>query len=45
MYQIDSQWEAAVQHRELSSVLCGDPEEWDRGVAGKPRREGMYAYI
>ena len=45
MYQIDSQWEAAVQHRELSSVLCGDLEEWDSGVEGKPRREGMYVYI
>ena len=24
VYQIDNWWEPAAQHRELSSVLCGD---------------------
>ena len=32
MYKIDSQWDAAVLHRELSSVLCDDLEGWDEGV-------------
>ena len=31
MYKIDSYWEAALQHRELGSVLCDDLEEWDQG--------------
>jgi len=31
MCKIDSWWEAAVQHRELSSVFCDDLEGWDRG--------------
>ena len=29
---MDSQQEAAVWHRELSSGLCDDLEEWDWGV-------------
>ena len=28
--KIDSQWEAAAQHREISSVLCDHLEGWDR---------------
>ena len=28
--KIDSQWEAATQHREMSSVLCDHLEGWDR---------------
>ena len=28
--KIDSQWEAATQHREISSVLCDQLEGWDR---------------
>ena len=34
-----SQWEDAVQHREFSSVLCDNPEEWDGGV-GREALEG-----
>ena len=30
MCKIDDWWEA-VPHRELSSVLCDDPDGWDRG--------------
>ena len=29
-YKIDSQWEAAAQHKEISSVLCDHLEGWDR---------------
>ena len=33
MYKMDSLWKATVQHRELSSVLCGNLEgcdgEWE----------------
>ena len=32
-------WEAAAQHREMGSVLCGDPEGWDR-EGGRERQEG-----
>ena len=37
--KIDSQWEAAAQHREISSVLCNHLEGWDRegGVGGDAR--------
>ena len=38
MCKIDSWWEAALQHRELSSVLCEDLEGWDG------RMGGMYVY-
>ena len=35
MHKIDSQGESAVEHRELSSVLCDDLEGWDGvGVGG-----------
>ena len=29
MCKIGSLWELAVQHRELSLMLCDDLEEWD----------------
>ena len=46
MCKIDSQWEAAIQHRELTSVLCEDLGRWDwGGEGGKSKREGIYAYI
>ena len=45
MCKKDSWWEAAVQHRELSSVLCDDVEGWDEGVGGRFKREGMDVYI
>ena len=37
--KIDSQWEAAVQHREISSVLCDHLEGWDR-EGGMETQEG-----
>ena len=37
--------EAAVEHRELSSVLCGDPGVWDGRVGGRSKREGIGVYI
>ena len=43
--KIDGYWEAAVQHRELSSVVCDDPEGWDGVVGGRSKREGIYVYI
>ena len=45
MCEKDSSWEAAIQHRELSSVLCDDLEGWDEGVGGRLKREGMDVYI
>jgi len=35
--EIDGQWEAPAQHRESSSVLCGDLDGW-----GGPRGERGY---
>ena len=32
MCKMDNQWEPAVQHRELSSVLFGDLKEWEVGA-------------
>ena len=32
-------WEAAAQHREISSVLCDDLEGWDR-EGGREAQEG-----
>ena len=29
-----SKWEASMQHKELSSVLCDDLEAWDAGARG-----------
>ena len=45
-YKIDSQWEAAAQHREISSVLCDHIEGWDRD-GGRETQEGggMGIYI
>ena len=31
----DRQWDSAVKHRELSSVLCDDPEGWEGGPSGR----------
>ena len=31
MCKIDSYWESALQHRELSSILCDDLVGWDGG--------------
>ena len=45
MCEIDSQWEAAVEHRELKAVLCDDLDEWDGEVRGGVKREQTYVYI
>lgn len=39
-------WEAAVYHRELSLVFCGDLEGWDGGgqERGPRGRRYMYTY-
>ena len=43
--EIDSQWEAATQHGELTE-LCDDLEGgWGGGVRGKSKREGTYVYL
>ena len=46
--KIDSQWEAAAQHREISSVLCDHLEGWDRD-GGRETQEGgdmgIYVYV
>ena len=35
----------AVQHRELSSLFCGDLDGWDLGCKGDPRGRGyLYTY-
>ena len=34
MCKIASEWEAAAQHRELSSALCDDLEGWDAEAGG-----------
>ena len=39
IYKIDGQWEAAVEHRELSSVLCDNLEVWGEWAGGKLKRE------
>ena len=47
MCKVDSQWEAAVLHRELSLVVCDDLEGGHHrgGVGGRLKREGMHIYI
>ena len=41
MCKTDSQWVPAVYHRELSSVLCDEPEAWDgKWVGGREVQEG-----
>lgn len=44
MCKAESQWEAAVQHRELSSVRCADLEVWAGEREGSSKREGMHVY-
>ena len=39
MHKVDSSWEAAVRHRELSSVLHDDPKEARWGDGGRDARE------
>ena len=41
-----SQWEAAAQHREISSGLCDDLEGWDREGGRETQERGdMGTYI
>ena len=40
--KIDSQWEFAVQLRELKQRLCNNLERWDGEGDG---REGTYVYL
>ena len=40
MCKIDSYWEAAVQHGELSLVLCDDLEGWDGAGGGREVQRG-----
>ena len=45
-HKIDSQWEAAAQHREISSVFCDHLEGWDReGGREGDTRGGRYGDI
>ena len=45
---MDGYWEAAAQHREISTVLCDDLEGWDT-EGGSEAQEGgdmgIYVYI
>ena len=45
MCEIASQWDAAVYHRELNSVLCDDLEGWEVGVGRETSEEGVYVYM
>ena len=42
MCKMQSEWEAAVRHRELSLVLRDDLEGWDGEVRGRCKRKRMY---
>ena len=44
MSNIDGQWEAAVKHRELSSVLCDDLKGWEAGKWERGSRGRGYMY-
>ena len=39
MCETDRGWEASVYHRPLSSTICDDPEEWDKGEGNGGARE------
>ena len=45
--KIDSECEAAVQHKGLSLVLSDDPDGWKGGgvLGGRSKREGIYVDI
>ena len=44
MYKTDSQWETAIEHRELSPVLCDNLEGQDEAWGGKEAQEGENIY-
>ena len=39
--KIDSSWEAAAQHREISLVICDHLEGWDKEGGREAKREGI----
>ena len=47
--KIDSYWEAAAWHREISLVLCDHVEGWDREggreTQERRKREGIWGYM
>ena len=45
MCKIDGQWEAAVEHRELSSGLCFNIEVWGEWAGGKLKREMIHSVV
>ena len=46
MCETDSEWETAVETRELSLAFCTDPEGWDGRVGGREAQEkGAYVSI
>ena len=50
MCKIGSYWEAAIYHREFTSMLCDDLEWWDEGGGREAQGEGdiyksIYIYI
>ena len=46
IFQSYLKWEAAMQYRELSLVLCDDLERQDGGGGGREAQEGgFYIYI
>lgn len=45
MWKIDSSWEASVEHRDLSSVLCEDLEGFDGRVGAGLRREVIHVFL
>ena len=45
-HKMDGWWEAAAQHREISSVLCDYLEEWDReGGRDRDARGSRYGDV
>ena len=44
MCKMDSWWEAAAQHRQLSSALCDGLEGWDGGEGGGHSKGRGYMY-
>ena len=45
MCKVDSWQEAAVLHRQLSLLLSGDLEGWNKGVGGRLKKERIYVYL
>ena len=45
MCKTDSSWGSAVQHKQLSLVLCDHPEGWGGRVEGRLERQGSCVYL